>query len=156
MSNVPDFLTCPLADLLDYRRDAFNNWLSEVEAHELAVAPLNAELDAIRAAVEARYTHRVVDAYGNRASGDVTVPLDGIAKLKGSRSKAVKWDGEALRKLATSLSIAEINHLFKIDFSIPESIYKALPPGPLKDKIDAARTVKYGALQIDLEDAREG
>lgn len=71
-------------------------------------------------------------------------------KVKASISKSVKWDGAALQKIASGMTWEEIQHYFKISFSMAEAIYKALPPGDLKKNVEAARTTKYADMKVEL------
>lgn len=89
----------------------------------------------------------------DKETGSVTAETEDGFKLKGEVSKTVKWDSGALQTVAMGMSWEEIQHYFKIAFSVPEAIYKAIPPSKLKDALTKARTVKPGDLKVKVERA---
>ena len=115
------------------------------------------EAKAETADVDAEYVRRfgpalegVLTEAGKQST---TVDVEGGFKAKGSISKTVKWDSDILQTIAASMSWEEIKHYFKIDFSVPEAIFKAIPPGKLQEAVEKARTVKYGDLKVAVNPA---
>lgn len=82
-----------------------------------------------------------------KPAGDITFEAEG-GKFKASISKSVSWDNSRLQAIARELPWNQAELLFDIKFSVPEAKYKALVDPALKDKLDDARTVKYGELVI--------
>ena len=98
-----------------------------------------------------RFGSRLVGVLHSASKQSTTVDIEGGFKAKGSISKTVKWDSDVLQTIAASMTWEEIKHYFKIDFAVPEAIFKALPPGKLKEAVQKARTVKYGDLKVAVE-----
>ncbi len=127
--------------------------LKELEASvKKVIAANNGILKDIQKEITSRYEDLARQAYdqANKESGSMTLP-QGDFKLKTSISKSVKWDSTMLQQIAATMPWEDVSHYFKIDFKVPDSIFNAIPPGELKDKITAARTVKYGDLKLDIE-----
>lgn len=107
------------------------------------------------AAIDAEYLRRfgshLESTLAEAGKQSTSVDIEGGFKAKGSISKTVKWDSGILQTIAASMSWEEIKHYFKIDFAVPEAIFKALPPGKLKEAVGKARTVKYGDLKVAVE-----
>ena len=85
----------------------------------------------------------------NNARSATIESLDGF-KLKGSISKTVSWDSDALQKLAAEMDWAKAQHYFKIKFSVAEAMFKSVEPGKFKDALTDARTTKDGQLRIEM------
>lgn len=118
------------------------------------VADARSRLGAVTAELFTRFAASVkatLDQAG-KTHGSATLPLqDGFA-LKTDTKQTVKWDSAQLQAIATTLPWERVVALFKIDFSMSETIYKgvaALSP-ELREKIDAARTTKIGEPVITL------
>ena len=74
--------------------------------------------------------------------------MSGTLKLKADIKKDVKWDSAALAPIVASMPYEEAEKIFKIEFSVPERAFNALPDGNMKASILAARTVKYSEPKI--------
>ena len=75
---------------------------------------------------------------------------DGV-KVKGEIKQTVKWDGDQLRTIASTLTWEQIAHYFKITFVVPEGIYKALDPtSKIYGAITNARTTSLGDLTVSF------
>jgi hypothetical protein len=137
--------------------------------HNLGLTELKAELDKIaeRAAavssekgeivaeLERRYAPRLkaLLEQSGKDTGTVTLDVDGFP-LKRTTKKEVKYDGEALQKLAASMPWETAAALFKITVDLPEKNYPGLVSNPeLKKQVDAARTVTPKAEGIKIGDA---
>jgi hypothetical protein len=122
-------------------------------AHAFALA--RGELDLVNAVIDRRLGPRALMALAAAGKEDGQVsfsPEDGIT-ARGKVDKRVKWDQGGLLALAEAMAWAEVRHYFKIELSMAEAIYKAIPPGPLKDAVTRARTVIRGEPRIALERA---
>ena len=112
---------------------------------------LTAHIAEIDAEYLRRFGSHLESVLTDAGKQSTSVDVEGGFKAKGSISKTVKWDGAVLQTIAASMSWEEIRHYFKIDFAVPEAIFKALPPGKLKEAVEKARTVKYGDLKVTIE-----
>lgn len=111
-------------------------------------------VDEIKAEMARRFGESAKAAFdqANKAYGTQRLALQGGIEAKVDIDKKVEWDSEKLLEIAQALPWDRVRALFKIDFSMSETIYKgvaAVAPD-LQDKIDLARTVKYGAPKIAL------
>lgn len=129
-------------DLLSYR-DAMKESQDRIKE----------EIGRIDAEFVKRHGERLEQTFEvtNKKTGTVSVDLDGDLKAKGEIKNTVKWDSDALRDIAKTMPWEQVQHYFKIVFTMSETIYKALPPGDLKDKVDAARTTTPGDLKVTVE-----
>lgn len=119
----------------------------------LEIKPLQDEIAAIQGEIEKQLFDVAMQSFKNqdKTSGDLTLLTD-AGKVKASISKTVKWDSAKLQKIASGMSWAEAQGVFKIDFSVPEANYKAaqnLKP-ELAEKLLDARSVKYGDLKLAI------
>lgn len=81
--------------------------------------------------------------------GSVTVELPNGVKVKGERKQKVEWDQAKLRQIASTLTWEQIQHYFKITFSVPEKVYGALDPTMrLQKAFEDARTTKLDDLKV--------
>lgn len=90
-----------------------------------------------------------------KSHGSVTIPLQDGFEVKGDAKQTVKWDSAKLQAVAQTLPWERVIALFKIDFSMSETIYKgiaALSP-ELRAQIDAARTTSVGEPSLSLTKA---
>lgn len=101
-----------------------------------------------------RFSAALSDKLKANSASSGTIEVDGH-KIKGAISKTVKWDNDKLKAAASVLSWEEIEHYFKIAFSISETVFKGTPPGPLKKIMADARTVKYDDLKVSLEPPKD-
>ncbi len=77
---------------------------------------------------------------------------DGIV-AKADTKMTVKWDSDKLQAIAQTMPWDRVKSLFKISFSMTETIYKgveAVAPD-LRAKIDEARTTQIGEPVITLK-----
>lgn len=114
----------------------------------MALKTATAEISEIDAEYHRRFSSGLGEKLIAESKQSTTMEIEGGFKAKGSISKSIKWDGDILQTIAVAMNWEEIQHYFKIDFSMSEAIFKALPPGKLRDTVGAARTVKYGDLKV--------
>lgn len=142
-----DLAAMPLADLVDWR-DACASDLNELEDDPRIVAAAARLRDAVTViSAKAGQIAQAVYDDEKKVSGTKTIKRDGLV-IRGEISTKVTWDQQKLKALAGSLTWLEIEHLFKIEFSVSEAAFKALMPGAIKDALVSARTVKYGDLRV--------
>lgn len=82
-----------------------------------------------------------------KQDGEMTREVDG-EKLTFAIKAKVKWDSKTLQDVASGLPQDLVFKVFKIDFSVPERIFKALTDDALIDQISKARTVEYTQPKI--------
>jgi hypothetical protein len=121
------------------------------------IAECKAEQDAITAELARRLGAGIAAqlAAAGKSVGSITVDTPEGIKLKGEIKQTVKWDSSALQDIAAGMSFNEWTHYFKIAFAVPEGIYKAVPPGALKDAFTAARTTKTSGMVVSFVEAKE-
>ena len=145
-------------DLADNLRELT---IDQLAAMRLALRVVDAGVKVDLAAIQDEITRRfsnlgslALDEQG-KTYGTVTrelIGFDGRYKIKAEVKQTVKWDSEALQTLAADLTWKQIQHWFKIAFSVPEAKFKAMEPGPFKEKLEQARTTKLSPLAITLID----
>jgi hypothetical protein len=126
---------------------------AELLNNQQIIANAKGDIAEIEAELARRFAPGLTMKLGRdgKQSGTTSTEVEGF-KVKGAISKTVKWDEKALQKIAAEMpSLEEIEHYMRIKFSVPESIYKAIPPGDLRDAVDAARVTKYSEMRISLE-----
>lgn len=143
----------------------------EVDLTKLPLAALKAEQDAAADGLQAAKARvagvasELARRYGDSAKaalqqaskthGSFTLPLQDGLTAKGDVKQSVSWDSEKLMEIASSLPWERVRELFNVKFSMTETVYKgvgALNP-EFRDKIDDARTVRYGEPSIVLQAA---
>lgn len=112
-------------------------WLNYKRAAELAKNMQSLVDDELRKRFASRVREEL-NARG-REHGEVTIKEDD-ASLKIEVRATVKWDSEKLRLIYTKHP--EYRGSFKVEISVPEKAYVALP-SDIKEQVDAARTVTY-------------
>ena len=96
-----------------------------------------------------RHAKRFQDelATAGKQDGEMTREVDG-EKLTFAIKAKVKWDSKTLQDVASGLPQDLVFKVFKIDFSVPERIFKALTDDALIGQISKARTVEYTQPKI--------
>jgi len=122
-----------------------NNAQDGIALYAKTVSSINAEINR-------RFTGNVEAAYkaAGKEHGAVKGELHDGFSYKADVSKKVKWDQPKMKAIAADLEWAQIDHIFEIKFSVKETIFKALMPGPIVDSLTDAREVKYGDPKIEL------
>lgn len=91
-----------------------------------------------------------------KTHGSITLPLqDGLA-AKADVRQTVDWDSDKLMEIAKTMPWDRVTAMFKIKFSISETVYKGLAAASPETRkaVDEARTVKFSEPSIKL--VREG
>lgn len=111
-------------------------------------ASAKARLAAIKNELGRRFGESVKQALDQQGKehGTVTLPMQDGFTLKGERKQTVKWDSAKLMGIAQTLPWERVQQLFKIEFSMSETIYKGIGAAApeLRERIDAARTTTLG------------
>jgi hypothetical protein len=139
---------------------------------------LQTYLDAKRAALEAieqakkivancdraiaeAYTPAFSAAFARKGieTGEITLgpeALGGLPKATGIISKTVKWDSDALRKVAAKMPQEDAIAFFDVKISMPEKQFAMLEEmeHPLLDEIILARSVKVGVLTVKVAEPK--
>lgn len=125
-----------------------------LEAAEGDIASARSWLATVQMEVDRRLYDSAKAAFqqADKDSGTLTLAVQGGVAAKVDISKTVKWDSAALLTLSKGMPWERVQSLFKIEFSIPENTYKALRDldPALADKVDEARTVRFGEPKIKL------
>lgn len=66
--------------------------------------------------------------------------------------KRVEWDSDSLEAIARGMVPEQAKELFKWKYTMPEAVFRAMADHPMKAKLAAARTVKYGEPKITADD----
>lgn len=86
----------------------------------------------------------------DKPSGTIHFNLDGEV-FTADIDKRVKWDSDALQRIAGSISFEEALSLFKVEYSVPEKVFNDLADGDLKQRLTDARTVTYSQPKITMK-----
>ena len=86
--------------------------------------------------------------------GTTTVFSDQEDKVKVSIAKKVTWDQQALRDAFDSMDAEDARHYAKITYSVDERKYTNAPPA-IVEKLQPARTVEQGTINVDLVQTEE-
>jgi hypothetical protein len=123
---------------------------NEQEGAIEALAAAKAAKAAVDAEILEATLPRITHLYTLTGKQHGSVSLDaGTFTAKADISKKVEWDSGVLMSVASNISFDEARKVFKMEFSVPEKIYKELTP-ELKAAVDAGRTTKYGDVKVVL------
>lgn len=86
--------------------------------------------------------------------GTTTVFSDQEDKVKVSIAKKVTWDQQALRDAFDSMDADDARHYAKVTYSVDERKYTNAPPA-IVEKLQPARTVEQGTINVDLVQPEE-
>jgi hypothetical protein len=70
---------------------------------------------------------------------------------KATVEQRVEWNTSMLASIAPTLDPVLAATIFKVEYSVPEAVFKAVEDGDLKKRLTAARTVKYSEPKIAAE-----
>jgi hypothetical protein len=118
-----------------------------------AALQLKAATARFNAALELRYADRAAEARRDAGKDTGTVRLaDGAFTVIADLPKRVEWDQERLAQIAANIAASGEDPAEFIDtaLKVSERKYAALPEAWRKG-FEPARTVKVGALKVDLE-----
>lgn len=86
--------------------------------------------------------------------GTTTVFSDQEDKVKVSIAKKVTWDQQELRNAFDSMNSDDARHYAKVTYSVDERKYTNAPPA-IVEKLQPARTVEQGTINVDLVQTEE-
>ena len=86
--------------------------------------------------------------------GTTTIFSEQEDKVKVSINKKVTWDQQALRDAFDSMDPEDARHYAKVTYAVEERKYTNAPPAII-DKLQPARTVEQGTINIDLVQPEE-
>lgn len=155
MKNLDDLRALTTTELFQIRGANERELKSLRDTYDAGAAAPNAENNHIATVLRERFEADVEAAFARagKTAGALTVTLDGGLVAKADIPKKVKWDQAKLQAIAAGLPWAQVAHLFKIEFTVPEAKFKALMPGELRDAVAAARDETTGALKFDVAEA---
>ena len=138
----------------DLSRATLSDLLAEQDAAAMAMANAKARQANVAQELQGRYAESAKQALeqAGKSHGAISLPLQDGFGIKADSKQTVTWDSDALQAVAATLPWERVVALFKIKFSMSETIYKgvaALSP-ELRAKIDAARTTKIAPPAIVL------
>lgn len=142
-------------------RASLSELLELQDGYTSSIASFKARLATVKAELGRRFSEsaRMTLAQRGKEHGSGSLPLqDGfVAQYKVDRE--VKWDSDRLMAVAQTLPWSRVQQLFKVEFSMSETIYKglaAIAPEDMMAKIDDARTttIKEPALKLVKEGAQ--
>lgn len=119
-----------------------NEITETIAYHKGIVEKINAELLA-------RYEEKFKEEFerAGKSEGELTRKFDGVSITMAVKPK-IKWDNKKLENVAANLPWEVVSNLFKIEFSITETKYKAIIDPALKNAVTDARTVEHTAPKI--------
>lgn len=140
---MTDLSTLPIADLFAEQTIAVEH-----------IAAAKARTDSIKAELARRFAESAKQALdqAGKSHGSISLPLQDGFTAKTDTKQKVDWDSDALQAVAATLPWERVVALFKIKFTMSETIYKgvaALSP-ELREKIDAARTTTIAEPVVTL------
>lgn len=123
------------------------------------IAALKVDAAALQLELQRRFAGSVGQALQQKGKehGSVTLPMQDRLRLKAEVKQEVKWDSAGLMAVAQTLPWERVRQIFKIDFSVSETIYKGIEAAApeLREKIDAARTTSLKPAKIIIEKEAE-
>jgi hypothetical protein len=122
--------------------------------NETAAALHKANLTALKAELSRRFLESARQSLIQQGKdyGTANLELQDGFKVKVELRQKVKWDSVKLMAVARELPFERVEALFKIEFSMSETVYKgvsALSP-ELRAKIDDARTTSPDTPKLTL------
>lgn len=91
-----------------------------------------------------------------KSHGSISLPLQDGMSAKADVRQTVDWDSDKLMEIAKTMPWDRVVAMFKIKFSMSETIYKGIAAASpdIRKAIDDARTVKFSDPSVKL--VREG
>lgn len=110
--------------------------------------------DEVKAELTRRFAASAKEALTQKGKthGSITMPLQDGYSAKADAKQTVKWDSDALMAIAQTLPWDRVKALFKIDFSMSETIYKGIEAAApeLAARVEEARTTKIAEPTVSL------
>lgn len=122
---------------------------SAITTQESIIDAAKAQMEILNAELRSRFENRLNQALSeqNKKHGQHTFEVDGH-KLTAEITARVKWDSSKLEKVAYSMPWAEVQRIFKVEFSVPEKTFATISDAKLIDQLVEARTVKYSDPKV--------
>lgn len=130
------------------RQTELDRLFSDRALIEASIAECKARLAETNQAIATRFHDQIANAYQRegKQGGVVRISLDGKS-YRVDTDKTVKWDSDECQRIAGSIPFEVAVEVFKIEYSVTETIFKAVDD-ELRAKLMKARTVKYHEPKI--------
>ena len=114
------------------------------------------KLEELNALLQARFFSEARDELQREGKdfGTTTIFSEQDQKVKVAINKKVTWDQQALRDAFDSMDAEDARHYAKITYSVAERKYTNAPPA-IVEKLQPARTVEQGTINVDLVQTEE-
>ena len=114
------------------------------------------EMEELNSLLQARFFSEARDELqrDGKDFGTTTIFSEQDQKVKVAINKKVTWDQQALRDAFDSMDAEDARHYAKVTYSVDERKYTNAPPA-IVQKLQSARTVEQGTVNIDLVQSEE-
>ena len=114
------------------------------------------EMEELNSLLQARFFSEARDELqrDGKDFGTTTIFSEQDQKVKVAINKKVTWDQQALRDAFDSMDAEDARHYAKITYSVDERKYTNAPPA-IVEKLQPARTVEQGTINVDLVQTEE-
>jgi len=114
------------------------------------------EMEELNTLLQARFFSEARDELqrDGKDFGTTTIFSEQDQKVKVAINKKVTWDQQALRDAFDSMDAEDARHYAKITYSVDERKYTNAPPA-IVSKLQPARTVEQGTVNVDLVQTEE-
>ena len=114
------------------------------------------EMEELNSLLQARFFSEARDELqrDGKDFGTTTIFSEQDQKVKVAINKKVTWDQQALRDAFDSMDAEDARHYAKVTYSVDERKYTNAPPA-IVAKLQPARTVEQGTINIDLVQTEE-
>ena len=114
------------------------------------------EMEELNSLLQARFFSEARDELqrDGKDFGTTTIFSEQDQKVKVAINKKVTWDQQALRDAFDSMDAEDARHYAKVTYSVDERKYTNAPPA-IVSKLQPARTVEQGTVNVDLVQTEE-
>ena len=114
------------------------------------------KMEELNALLQARFFSDARDELqrDGKDFGTTTIFSEQDEKVKVAINKKVTWDQQALRDAFDSMDAEDARHYAKVTYSVDERKYTNAPPA-IVSKLQPARTVEQGTVNVDLVQTEE-
>ena len=114
------------------------------------------QMEELNSLLQARFFSEARDELqrDGKDFGTTTIFSEQDEKVKVAINKKVTWDQQALRDAFDSMDAEDARHYAKITYSVDERKYTNAPPA-IVSKLQPARTVEQGTVNVDLVQTEE-
>ena len=114
------------------------------------------EMEELNSLLQARFFSEARDELqrDGKDFGTTTIFSEQDQKVKVAINKKVTWDQQALRDAFDSMDAEDARHYAKVTYSVDERKYTNAPPA-IVEKLQPARTVEQGTINVDLVQTEE-